>query len=70
MVCSQSCSSKLMSPVRADVTGRADGLVSYGSSGIVDRHGTVLQVATQLEVGLVVAEVDAPTPRSQTAESV
>jgi predicted amidohydrolase len=59
-----------VSVVRADVTGRADSLVSYGSSGIVDHHGTVLQVAKQLEVGLVVAEVEAPTLRSQRTESV
>jgi predicted amidohydrolase len=49
--------------VRADVTGQADGLVSYGSSGIVNHHGTVLQVAKQFEVGLVVAEVETLTPR-------
>jgi predicted amidohydrolase len=48
-----------VSVIRADVTGRADGLVSYGSSGIVDHHGTVLQVAKQFESVLVVAEVEA-----------
>jgi predicted amidohydrolase len=46
-----------VSVIRADVAGRADGLVSYGSSGIVDRDGTVLQTAKPLEVGLVVAEI-------------
>jgi hypothetical protein len=43
--------------VRADVTGRADGLVCYGASGLVDRHGTVLRAATPMEVELVVAEI-------------
>jgi cytidylate kinase len=28
--------------------GRADGIVSYGSSGIVDSHGNVLQSAREL----------------------
>ena len=41
-----------------DVAGRAHGLVSYGSSGIVDRDGTVLQTARQFETGLVVAEIE------------
>src|SRR5262252_4580718 len=31
--------------IRADVAGRTDGLVSYGSSGIVSLDGTVLQSA-------------------------
>jgi predicted amidohydrolase len=43
--------------IRADVAGRADGLVSYGASGIVDRHGIVLGAAKPLEVDLVVAEI-------------
>ena len=43
--------------VRADVTGRADGLVCYGASGLVDRHGTVLRAPTPIEVELVVAEI-------------
>jgi len=52
-----------VSVVRADVSGHADGLVSYGSSGIVDRDGTVLRSAKQLEVGLVVAEIETkPVP--------
>lgn len=52
-----------MSVIRADVAGRADGFVSYGSSSIVDRDGTVLHAAKQLEVGLVVAEIET-TPMS------
>jgi predicted amidohydrolase len=59
-----------VSVVRADVTGQADGLVSYGSSGIVNHLGSVLQVATPLEVGLVVAEVEAQPLRSQRVESI
>ena len=47
-----------VSVVRADVVGRGDGLESFGSSGIVDRHGTVLHAAKQLEVGLVIAEIE------------
>jgi predicted amidohydrolase len=55
------------SVIRADVAGRVDGLVSLGSSGIVDRHGTVLQTAKQLEVGLVIAEIETkPVPHAQT----
>jgi predicted amidohydrolase len=46
-----------VSVIRADVAGRADGLVSYGSSGIVDRDGTVLHAAKPLEAGLAVAEI-------------
>jgi predicted amidohydrolase len=34
--------------IRADVAGRAADLVSYGSSGIVDRDGQLLQSARNL----------------------
>jgi predicted amidohydrolase len=44
--------------VRADVAGRADGIVSYGSSGIVDPHGHVLQSAQELTEALIVADLD------------
>jgi len=44
--------------VRADVAGRADGLVSYGSSGIVDSYGHVLQSAQELTQALIVADLD------------
>lgn len=47
-----------VSVIRADVAGRANGLVSYGSSGIVDRHGIMLRAAKQLEVDFVVAEIE------------
>ena len=43
--------------VRADVTGHANGLVSYGSSDIVNHDGTVVRTAKPFEVGLIVAEV-------------
>jgi 5-aminopentanamidase len=43
--------------VRADVAGRTGDLVSYGSSGIVDRNGTVLASAQPLEADLVVADI-------------
>ena len=46
-----------VSVVRADVVGRTSDLVSYGSSGIVGRSGTVLGAAQRLEAGLVVADI-------------
>ena len=39
--------------IRADVAGRTDDLVSYGSSGIVDLNGTVLQSARRLHEDLI-----------------
>ena len=45
--------------VRADVAGQADDLISYGSSGIVDRTGEVLSTTKPFEVGLIVAEMAA-----------
>ncbi len=48
--------------IRADVAGRTENLVSYGSSGIVDRDGMVLQSAGQLDSDLLVAEIKT-TPR-------
>jgi 5-aminopentanamidase len=50
--------------IRADVAGRTESLVSYGSSEIVDPDGLVLQSAWQLEADLIVAEIN-PTPRNQ-----
>jgi predicted amidohydrolase len=46
-----------VSVIRADVAGRTERLVSYGSSGIVDRDGMVLQSAQQLGPDLIVAEI-------------
>jgi len=45
--------------IRADVAGRTEGLVSYGSSGIVDPEGRILQSARQLEEDLLVADLKA-----------
>jgi predicted amidohydrolase len=46
-----------VSVIRADVVGHADGLVSYGSSGIVDSGGTVLQSGQRLREDLLVADL-------------
>jgi predicted amidohydrolase len=50
--------------IRADVSGRTNGMVSYGSSGIIDPHGNVLRSPPQLTEELIVAdlEVSAPEP--------
>ena len=48
--------------IRADVAGRTPDLVSYGSSGVVSRDGTVLGTARQLEPGLVVADIEPTQP--------
>jgi len=50
--------------IRADVAGRSDELVSYGSSGIVDPDGMVVQSARQLSDDLIVAEIKTK-PRAQ-----
>jgi 5-aminopentanamidase len=47
-----------VSVIRADVAGRSDGMVSYGSSEIVDAHGNVLQSAQELTEDLIVADLD------------
>jgi predicted amidohydrolase len=49
--------------IRADVAGRTDELVSYGSSGIVDPNGRVVQTARPMSEDLIVAEID-PAPRT------
>lgn len=46
-----------VSVIRADVAGRTESLVSYGSSEIVDPDGRVLQSACQLGADLIVAEI-------------
>jgi predicted amidohydrolase len=43
--------------VRADVAGRTAKLVSFGSSAIVDAHGTVLCAGEALREDILVAEV-------------
>lgn len=50
--------------IRADVAGRTDELVSYGSSVIVDPDGMVVQSARQLSEDLIVAEIDT-VPRAR-----
>lgn len=50
--------------IRADVAGRTEDLVSFGSSEIVDRDGRVLETARQLDADLIVAEIKT-TPRQQ-----
>jgi len=50
--------------IRADVAGRTADLVSYGSSGIVDPDGTVLQSARRLTEDLLVAELTTVTLKS------
>jgi 5-aminopentanamidase len=53
-----------VSVIRADVAGRTEGLVSYGSSEIVDPDGVVLQSARQLGPDLIVADIEtAPRER-------
>ena len=44
--------------IRADVAGRTDGMVSYGSSEIVDPHGNVLQSAQHLTEELILADLE------------
>jgi predicted amidohydrolase len=48
--------------IRADVAGRTESLVSYGSSGIVNPDGMVLQTAQPLGADLILAEIKT-TPR-------
>jgi 5-aminopentanamidase len=43
--------------IRADVAGRTESMVCYGSSGIVDPDGMVLQSARQLAPDLIVADI-------------
>jgi len=47
-----------VSVIRADVAGRTADLVSYGSSGIVNPDGMVLQSAQRLSTGVIVADID------------
>jgi predicted amidohydrolase len=43
--------------IRADVAGHNHGLLSYGSSGIVDPCGVLLATGTQLSPDLIVADI-------------
>ena len=60
-----------VSVIRADVAGRADGIVSYGSSGIVDSRGSVLQTTQPLTEDLIAAdlEVSLREPRADSDDS-
>jgi predicted amidohydrolase len=49
--------------IRSDVAGRADGLVSYGSSGIIDKNGTMIRIANQLEPALLIVELETEPKR-------
>jgi predicted amidohydrolase len=50
--------------IRADVTGRAEGLLSYGSSAIINPDGILLQSARQLGPDLIAADIEtAPRER-------
>jgi 5-aminopentanamidase len=44
--------------IRADVAGRADELLSHGSSEIVDPSGAVVQLAQPLSEDLLIADID------------
>jgi predicted amidohydrolase len=47
-----------VSVIRADVSGRAGDLVSYGCSAITDADGTVIRSAPQLVETLLVADIE------------
>jgi 5-aminopentanamidase len=48
--------------IRADVARLSGGLASYGSSGIVDPRGHVVQQAKILSTELLVVDIEAPLP--------
>ncbi len=52
--------------IRADVAGRTNGMVSYGSSGIVDPHGNVLQSAQHLTEEIIVADLEVSAAQPMT----
>ena len=49
-----------MSVIRADVSGRVNGLESSGSSWIIELDGLTLRSAKQLEPDLLVADIQIP----------
>ena len=55
--------------IRADVAGRSDELLSYGSSEIVDPDGMVLQSAQTLREDLIVADIPTSPRRGWNAAS-
>lgn len=48
--------------IRADVAGQNGELVSYGSSGIVDADGNVVQQAKLHSTDMLVADIDTSPP--------
>jgi len=50
--------------IRADVSGRMNGMMSYGSSGIIDPQGNVLQSPHQLTEELIVADLEVSAPEA------
>jgi predicted amidohydrolase len=44
--------------IRADVAGQGDGLISFGSSGIVDPNGNVVLSAVAMQEELLIAKID------------
>jgi 5-aminopentanamidase len=52
-----------VSVVRADVAGQTAALVSWGSSGIVDRAGRVLVSAMRLQSALLIADIETAPAR-------
>ena len=55
--------------IRADVAGRTSELVSFGSSGIVDPDGMIVQSAQSFSHDLLVAEINT-VPRSKRADGM
>ena len=51
--------------IRADVAGRSDELVSYGSSHIIDPDGMVVQSARELRDDVIVAEIKIALPATR-----
>lgn len=57
-----------VSVIRADVTGRADGLVSFGASAITDFNGRVLQSAPLWTETVLIADIDTKPRRRRGAD--
>jgi 5-aminopentanamidase len=54
---------KRMWVVRADVAGRTETLISYGSSAIIDANGVIVQAARELSEDLIVVEINSKPGR-------
>ncbi len=55
--------------IRADVAGESAGLISHGSSAIVDPKGTVVRSALPLSEDLIVSALLISAPRSPISET-